>query len=210
VALIHPHHPDSLYEVRVFTPSDLADILDTVRLKVKAIQTPEQPRTPGSIQCQYCMAKRICPEYKAHMAGIEQAIADEIRDEGFTALIRQTREQRGRAVRDLKELSKNIQVLMDQYVAMAQKDEGAIQGYTLTRKMLRSFTNEGNAMTLIRQTWGEDALYDALHISLPDLEKTLAKRLGTSKEAKDAVRRVLNPVLKFTASKYSLMESRSL
>jgi hypothetical protein len=210
MAVIHPHHPDSLYEVMVVTRDDLRDLLATVRHNVQAIQLPDQPRTPGGIQCQYCMAKRICPEYKAQMAELEQAIADEIADEGFTALIRQTPEQRGEAVRKLKELAKNIGGLMEQYVQMAKHKGTAVAGYTLKRSMRRSFTNEGNAMELIREEWGEDALIDALHISLPDLEKVLAKRLGTATEAKEAVRRVLNPVLKFTPTEYHLEESRTL
>jgi hypothetical protein len=65
-------------------------------------------------------------------------------------------------------------------------------------------------MRLIRESWGEDALADATHVSLPDLEKVLAKRLGTAKDAKEAVKRVLNPVLKFKTSEAYLEESRSL
>jgi|SRR5580765_95958 Protein of unknown function (DUF2800) len=210
VALIHPHHPDSLYEVRAFSRSELSELLVDVRGFVKAIQQPDQPRTAGSIQCQFCMAKRVCPEYKAHMTAIEQAIADEIADEGFTGLIRQSPSERGDMVSHLKEMTKNIQVLMKQYVEMAKHDEMAVKGYTLKRRMLRSFTDEGEGMRLIREEWGEDALADATHVSLPDLEKVLAKRLGTSTEARAAVKRVLNPVLKFKTTEAYLDESRSL
>jgi hypothetical protein len=210
VALIHPHHPDSLYEVRVFTRADLSDILVDVRGLVRAIQRPDQPRTAGSIQCQFCMAKRLCPEYKAHMKAVEQAIADEIADEGFTGLIRQSPKERGAMVSHLKEMTKNIQVLMKQYVEMAKHDDMAVKGFTLRRKMMRSFTDEGEGMRLIKESWGEDALADATHVSLPDLEKVLAKRLGTAKDAKEAVKRVLNPVLKFAVSEAYLEESRSL
>jgi hypothetical protein len=146
VGLIHPHHPESLYEVRTFTRDDLRDILNTVRGFVKAIQEPEQPRIAGTIQCQFCMAKSICPEYKAHMAAIEQAIADEILDEGYTALIRQSPEERGQMVEHLKEMTKNIKALMAQYVTMATKDETAVKGSKLKSKMIRSLTNDGDAM----------------------------------------------------------------
>jgi hypothetical protein len=113
-------------------------------------------------------------------------------------------------VSHLKEMTKNIKVLMDQYVQMAKHDEMAVKGFSLRRKMMRSFTDEGEGMRLIRESWGEDALADATHVSLPDLEKVLAKRLGTAKDAKEAVKRVLNPVLKFKTSEAYLEESRSL
>lgn len=210
VALIHPHHPDSLYEVRVYTRDDLRDLLATVRRLVQTIQLPDQPRTPGGMQCQYCPARPLCPEYQAHMAAIEQAIADEIADEGFTAIIRRSPKQRGEAVAHLKEMQANIKTLLEQYVQMAQKDGTAVHGFTLRRKLDRSLTDEATAMELVREEWGDDALAESMHLSLPDLEKTLATKLGTAKDAKAAVQRVLNPVLKFKPSNYWLEESRSL
>src|SRR5215471_11760342 len=102
-ALIHPHHPDSLYEVATYSGDELPEILDSVRHNVKLIQSPDQPRTVGGIQCQFCPAKRICPEYQAASAKLKQAIADEIEDEGFTALLRRSIKERGAHVKALKE-----------------------------------------------------------------------------------------------------------
>jgi hypothetical protein len=101
-------------------------------------------------------------------------------------------------------------MLMEQYVQMAKHDEMAVKGYTLRRRMMRSFTDEGEGMRLISQEWGEDALADATHVSLPDLEKALAKRLGSATDAREAVKRVLNPVLKFKTTEAYLDESRTL
>jgi hypothetical protein len=152
----------------------------------------------------------VCPEYQAYVAGIAQAVADEIEDEGFTAIIRRTPKQRGEAVRQLKEMVKNIEVLMKQYVELAQRDSAGVDGFTLRRKMMRSFTDEAMAMTIVRSEFGAEALADAMHLSLTDLEKALSKRKGSAKEAKEAVQRALSTVLKFTPSKHYLEESRSL
>jgi hypothetical protein len=210
-ALVHPHHADSLYEVRVYTRQDLRDILDTVRLNVAAIQTPDQPRTPGGIQCQYCPAKRICPEYKAQQAQVEQDIADEIEDRGMTAILRRSAGERGEHLRRVKEFIKNAQLLVDQYVMLAERDgEQTVSGYRLRRKRTRSFTNESEAMALVRAEYGTELLYDALHMSLPDLEAALGKKLGSKTEAKTAVQRLLNPVIKFTDGKFYLEEARSV
>jgi hypothetical protein len=210
-ALIHPHHPDSLYEARVYTRDDLRDLLATVRHNVAAIQMPDQPRTPGSVQCQYCTAKRVCPEYKAYAAELEQSIADEIKDAGFTAILRRSPRARGAHVRGLKEMQKNIEALLAQYVALAETDGEAVEGYRLARRMIRSITDEVAALELARNEFGSEAVYDAVRMSLPDLEAALAKNNHmTLREAKERVQRALGPVLKFTKSKNFLEEGRSL
>jgi hypothetical protein len=209
-ALIHPHHPESLYEVAVFTRDDLREMLDTVRVNVQGIQTPEQPRRYGGLQCQFCRAKGICPEYQAEQARMTQTIADWNEDRGYTAILRQTPQERGDFVRRVKEYVKNAQALLEQYVALAQEDASAIKGYRLNRRMTRSFTDEGEAMELVRSKYGTDLLYDALHLSLPDLEVALGKKLSSKVEAKAELQRLLSPVIKFTQSKYFLEEARSL
>jgi CRISPR/Cas system-associated exonuclease Cas4 (RecB family) len=209
-ALIHPHHAESLYEVRVFTREDLRDTLDSVRANVWAIQKPDMPRTPNGVSCQYCTAKRICPEYQAEQARIEQSVADEIEDRGFTAILRRSPAERGVHVRGIKQFIKDCQALMEQYVKMAELDESAVHGYTLKHRLTRKLTNEAEAMDLVRQEYGPDLLYDALHLSLPDLEEALGKKLSSKTDAKKAIQRLLNPVLKFEKSKNFLEEARSL
>src|SRR5262245_51104297 len=78
VGLIHPHHADSLWEARVYTRAECDALLATVRHLVKQIQMPDQPRIVGGIQCQWCAAKRICPERKAADEALDRAIADEV------------------------------------------------------------------------------------------------------------------------------------
>lgn len=210
-ALIHPHHPDSLYEVAVYSKEQLAHFLATVRHNVIAIQQGGMPRTPNGLSCQYCPAKRVCPEHKAYMDVIAQNIADEIEDEGFTAIINRSPKERGEAVRQLKDMAKNIEALMKQYVELAVKDSAGVAGFTLRRKMLRSLTNEGKAMELVRAEFGAATLADGMHLSLPDLEKAIAKKLGTgAKDAKTALHRALTSVLLFKEGSYYLEESRSL
>jgi hypothetical protein len=206
--LIHPHHPESLWEAKVYTAEEMRHLLDIVRENVAAI-TPDARRIPGPIQCQWCEAKRICPEYKAASAELEQAIADEIADQGFTAINRRDKHERGNHVRALKEQMKNIEFILDQYVELAERDPDGVAGWRLARKMTRSVTNEIKAMDLARAEFGPDALYAALKFSLPALEAQLAKT-ATAKEAKASVIRVLGPLIKYTKSKNYLEEARSL
>ena len=209
-SLIHPHHPDSLWEAKVYTRAELDAILATVRHNVKAIQMPNQPRTPGAIQCQWCTAKRVCPEYLAAEAALDQAIADEIQDQGFTAIIRRSAKERGQHVAQLKARVKNIELILAQYVDLMTRDMGAIEGWRLARKLTRTVTNEAEAIKLTRQAYGNDAVAHCLIFNLKRLEDLLADKGNTRREAKQAVERVLRPVLRFDKSKYYLDEARSL
>jgi hypothetical protein len=209
VGLIHPHHPESLWEAKVYTQQEMLHLLDITRANVKAIMLPNQRRIPGAIQCQWCQAKRICPEYKAYSADLERAIADEVTDQGFTAINRRDKDERGEHVRALKEQMKNIEFILSQYVELAQRDPDAIAGWKLTRRLTRIVTNEIEAMNLVRAEFGPDALYAALTFSIPALETELAKK-STLREAKASVERVLNPLIKFRKSKYFLEEARSI
>jgi len=212
VALIHPHHADSLWEAKVYSFKEMRHLLDIVRHNVAAIQQPDQPRTPGGMQCQWCAAKRICPEYKAAADALDQAITDEVQDQGFTAILRQSPEERGAFVTQLHERIKTMQFVLEQYVELAVRDgEDKVKGWRLQRRLIRSITDEVNAMQITRDRFGENALTAALQFNVIALEEYI----GTSstlnkKEAKVAVEEALAPVLKFTRSKYFLKESRSI
>jgi hypothetical protein len=209
VALIHPLHFDSLWEARVYNRKQSDNLLDYVRHGVQLIQQPDQRRIVGSIQCQYCTAKRICPEYIAADAALDVAIADEITDQGFTAINRRTKEERGEHVRQLKEKQKNIEFILSQYVTVLERDPDAITGWRLNRKMDRSVTDEVKAMEVVRAEFGPDVLYACLKFSVKALEDELAKG-STRKEAKEKLSRSLGALLKFKKSKNFLDEARSL
>ena len=209
-ALIHPHHPDSLWEARVYKRRELLDMLDLVRQNVKAIQQPDAPRIPGGIQCQWCTAKRICPEYQAASAALAVAIKDEVADEGFTAIINRSASARGEHVRALKEQYHNIEEILDQYVELLKKEKGSIKGYILRRKLDRHVDNEAEAMRITKEKFGEEALYAALKFSVAALEEQIAPKVGGMRKAKDIVASELNSLLKFKESKLFLAESRSL
>jgi hypothetical protein len=207
--LIHPHHPESLWEARVYDRKACDHLLSVVRHGVKAIQMPDQRRIPGGIQCQFCMAKRVCPEYKAADEALDIAIADEIQDQGFTAINRRTQEERGEHVRQLKEKINNIEFILAQYTELMERDNESIAGWRLARKLTRKVTNEARAMELVKGEYGPELLYECLTFSIKALEDKLAER-GTRKDAKAAVARVLAPILRFDKSKYYLEEARSL
>lgn len=210
VALIHPHHADSLWEAKVYSLDEMLAILDAVRSNVRQIQLPDQPRTAGGIQCQWCPAKRVCPEYKAWQKELDLAVADEIKDEGFTAINRRSDIERGEHVRALKEQLHNIEFILAQYVQLMVKDPNSIKGYVLRRKLIRKFTDEAQAIELVRNAYGNDVVLEALKLSLPELEEVLAPKAGGKRKAKEQVERLLAGVLKFEHSKHYLDESRSL
>jgi hypothetical protein len=210
VALIHPHHPDSLWEAEVYNRKQTDDLLATVRHNVVKIQLPDQPLVYGQIQCQWCEAKRICPEYQRQQENLRVAIADEIADEGMTALLRRSKKQRGDHVYALKDEQKNIVFILGKYVELMEREgDDSIAGWRLARKMDRSVTNENEAIEIVRNSFGTDALYASLTFNLTALEKELAKT-RTMKEAKSLVRTALGKVLKYTKSKNFLEEARSL
>lgn len=208
-ALIHPHHPDSLWEARVYTREACDQLLGVTRHLVKAIQMPDQRRIYGGIQCQWCMAKRVCPEYIAADAALDLAIADEIQDQGFTAINRRSQEERGEHVRQLKDKVKNVEFILQQYTELMERDSAAIAGWRLARKLTRKVTDESQAMELVKGAYGPELLYGCLTFSIKALEDQLAKK-GTRREAKAAVERVLAPILRFDKSRYYLEEARSI
>ena len=212
VALVHPHHADSLWEAKVYSLDEMRHLLDIVRHNVAEIQKPNQPRTPGGMQCQWCPAKRVCPEYKAAADALDQAITDEVQDQGFTAILRQSPEERGSFVAQLHERIKTMQFVLEQYVELAVRDgEDKVKGWRLQRRMVRSIINEVDAMQITRDKFGENALTAALQFNIVALEEYLGTGESMNKkEAKVAVEEALRPVLKFTRSKYFLKESRSI
>jgi len=209
VALVHPFHPDSLWEAKVYSQDEMLALLDITRKLVAEIQKPDQPRTPGGIQCRWCPAKRVCPEYQAWSATLSQAIADEIQDQGYTAINRRSADERGEHVRSLKEQYKNIEFILEQYVALMEKDPSAIKGYRLARKLDRQITNEATAIELTRKAFGQDAVAAALKFNLVALEKELAEKMSM-RQAKEQVRSALTSVILFKKSRNWLEESRSL
>jgi hypothetical protein len=210
VALIHPHHPDSLWEAAVYTRAQTRDLLNVVRHNVQKIKLPDQPRVAGSLQCQWCQAKRLCPEYQAYTAKLAQDIADEVVEEGFTSILRRSKKERGEHVHWLKEMQKNIEFMLKQYVKLMEKEgEDSVAGWRLKRNMLRKITDEVAAMELVRGAYGPDTLYACLTFSVAALEKELAKS-GTLREAKDKVTTLLRPVLEYKKTENFLDEARSL
>jgi CRISPR/Cas system-associated exonuclease Cas4 (RecB family) len=204
-ALIHPHHPDSLYEDIQFTEKKLDANLLTIRGKVAEIEIPDQPRTPNAISCQYCRAKNICPEYKARMEKLAKDVIDESKDAGFTRIIARTPDERGRHIKSLKMLEKGIDDLLAQYGKLLASGDKAT-GWHLVKAWMRDVTNDGLAITMTRNAWGDQAVTAALQFNLVALQEFLAKG-RTKAEAKEQVETVLKDILKFTPKKAALKET---
>ena len=63
VAIIPAYGPVS--EPCVYTQQDLAVALSQMEERITASNDPNSKRIPGEVQCKYCKAKGICPEFKA-------------------------------------------------------------------------------------------------------------------------------------------------
>jgi hypothetical protein len=210
-ALVHPHHPDSLYQVKTFSLEEIEVNLVTIRRNVALIERDDQPRTPNKISCHFCRAKRICPEYQAQVKELQQSIADEVEDKGFTAIIRRTPAERGQHVSQLKQLEDHIGEIIEQYEKLAKKDPAAIDGWRLVKSYNRIVTNEGKAISVIEKELGRKAVEAALQFSLSGLEEFVEKTTKPKKAAKEKVEALLrkHDLLKFKPKKEFLKEKRS-
>jgi hypothetical protein len=207
-ALIHPHHPDSLYEVTVFDRVALAANLISIRLNVAAIQMPGQPRTPNAISCQYCQAKGICPEYKALQTTLIQAAQMETKERGWTLIHDRTPDERGEHIKALKMAEADIKELLARYAKFAEGSPAAITGWTLRRSWDRRITNETEALKLTLKHFGNTAAAAATRFSLAKLEEYL-KRQMKADEAKERVERVLFTLINRKPKEAYLVEKRS-
>lgn len=207
-ALIHPHHPDSLYEVGTFTAKELEADLVTINVNVAAMQEPDAPRTPNEVSCHFCRAKDLCPEYKADMARLALAVADRAEDKGFTYLLAMSEADRGQYVGQLKMMQKHAKAELEKLARFAEKSgKDSILGWTLRHSWNRKVTDEGAALTLVRKEFGETAAAAAMSFSLVDLENYLGATLG-KREAKEAVEAAMRPLVKFVPKEAYLAERK--
>ena len=208
-SLIHPHDAEAPYQVAIYSRDQLDEILDSTRFNVAQIQLPGQPRTPGAIQCRWCSAKSICPEYKKQQKDLAQAIADEWEDEGFSAILRRSKKERGAHVHQLKEFMNNCKRILDQYLELARRDGDAIAGWAVRRVYKRIITDEGEAMERVEQRYGEEMVAKCTKFVLTAFEEELSKTM-TKREALEVSERVFHGVLKRKDPEYQLREARSI
>lgn len=206
-ALIHPHHPDSLYEVRAFNSLELEGHRATINGLVALIEQPDQPRTPNDVSCAFCRAKGVCPEYKAQAKQLMKDIRDEHENRGFAALLELTPEERGQRMAQLKRLEKIIVEQKDRFVELVKGDAEAVTGYRLTKKWDMKVKDEGKILVAARVEFGELAASHAVKFSVPALIDFLKKDMGT-KEAKVIATEKLKPFITFKPSREYLMESK--
>lgn len=203
-ALIHPHHPDSLYEDITFSHRKLRENLQLIRGKIAEIQKPDQPRTPNAISCQYCRAKNICPEYQKKMEKLAKDILNESQDSGYTRIINRTPDERGRHIKSIKMLQDGVKDLMEQYKKLLKGGDKAT-GYHLVNSWTREITDEAAAIVTSRNAWGDKAVSAALKFNLVALEEFIAT--GKSKKAaKEEIETVLKSLIKFKPKEASLKE----
>jgi hypothetical protein len=207
--LAHPHHPDSRYEVAIYTAKDCADFLVTIRGNVALIQQPDQPRTPNGTSCQHCRARHICPERQAYLDKVGQDVINEIRERGYTALLDRNPEQRGEHYRSVKSLLAQCELIMEKYTSMVAADPDSVKGFRLVKGWTRSIKDEVEAMELVEKEFGEKVANDSMVFSLTELETALQRSLKIGKtKATARVEACLHDVLKWTPKRPWLTEQR--
>lgn len=209
-ALSHPHHPDKRMQVIKYSAKECAEYMLTIRGGVERIQMPDQQRIPSSFNCEYCMAKNICPERAAWLARIALDAKNEISERGYTALLDRTPEQRGEHYRSLKELVAHMKLLMERYTTMAVRDDGSVAGWKPTKSWRSTITDEARAMELVEAEFSKETSAASLVFSITECEEVVAKKLGIGKlKAKEKVETLLREVLKWKPSNPWLIERRN-
>jgi hypothetical protein len=177
-ALVHPHHPDSLYEVTEFTSEQAALMVQTIRGHVALIQQKDQPLTPGDIQCRWCGVRHSCLERKQWLLARASANIQAVKDRGYTDIIERTPDERGQHVRELKDLQDMAEHYLNQYVDVALKDPNAIKGWKLHESSQRSWSSEDRAIALAQKLFGEDVVAAAMKMSPANLEAAMLEKYG--------------------------------
>lgn len=57
-------------ELTLYKAADLEQAMGEMYFRVRASNTPGQPRTPGEAQCKFCLARSKCPEYNQFAGGM--------------------------------------------------------------------------------------------------------------------------------------------
>jgi hypothetical protein len=207
--LSHPHHPDTRYEEITFTAAQCAEFMVTIRGFVELIQKPDQPRTPGGVQCQHCRAKHMCPERQAWLDRVALDVRNEIRERGFTALIDRTPDERAQHYREIKQLGENCARILEQYTSMVVNDPDAVVGFRSQKAWLRGLKDEATAIEKVEREFGEKIANESMSFSLTELEEAVRRAFKLSKmKATARVEACLSDVLKWTPKKPYLVEKK--
>jgi len=201
VALVHPHHPESMVESVVIEGGELERITASIEGLVKELNA-DAPRTPNAISCAYCPARKECPE---HAAMIKEAFSTRQNWDTMTPAERGTQLHAFKAQEDI------IETVRDVYKEMLKKDARSVDGWRLMMGKSRGFTNQEKAIELITAEFGEDAATASMELSLTALEKHLVD-IGKAKgkTAKEVVNDKLAPVLTWKEQKAKLIESKGV
>lgn len=126
VAIIQPlvtHEP----EVTVYDKAAIQQSKLLMEARVKASNDPASPRTPGTTQCQYCRAQRICAEYQA-WAGAKLPMPKSIVD---VPLINWTPQDFATFEDNRSIAQKWLDMAHTAAMEFAKQNPGAIPGYEL-------------------------------------------------------------------------------
>jgi hypothetical protein len=124
-------------EFVLYLPKDIDEAEQRMLARVRASNDPASPRTPGDVQCKFCLAKSKCAEY-ARFAGAMIPASDvvpavrEARSKAFQTPMEQwTPEQCTLVAAILKPAQSTLDSYSDFLIAKLTADPNSVPGFTL-------------------------------------------------------------------------------
>jgi len=201
-SLIHPNHPDSLSEVRVWSRDQVQGYIGELEHWC-SLMTIDAPRTPNSISCLYCPAKDICHEYIHQM--------DRYLEDGKLSTRPQyelmSPQERGNRLRLFKLAEAMVKTERAAYKEMLEKDPASVEGWKLKGSSMRFITDQVSACESIRENHGVGAVDRCLELSIGKLEEFLIEKGIKKSDVKDAVKQLLGGAIASKEKEPSLVEA---
>lgn len=210
--VIHPHHPSGEVSEEIeYTQAQLEAFVIGLE-EVTAQMTDDAPRTPNAVSCQWCQAKKICPEYQKQMATVLKEDGSLTARPQFETM---TPEQRGDRLRLLVMVQKSIEDEKECYKAMLKINAESVTGWWLKPGgHNRDITDDQEAKTLVNQAFtqkfgaetGEKVAEECMKFGLTKFENILKARGMAKKEASNYANTLLANVIMKKYKEASLAE----
>ena len=162
----------------------------------------------GDKQCQYCLAKATCPEYKRYSGQVSDALvaiehAHELTNDRLGEALAQTAQVKS-FIEQLKAQVASVENVARERLIKNEVTPDQI-GYCLkTRKGKRECINPQEVFNLLSDVIPIDKFMSIIDVSVPDLETLYgkeAKAKGLFKSQKDAVKDVGEKIAPFIERK---------
>ncbi|HNR70395.1 MAG TPA: DUF2800 domain-containing protein [Verrucomicrobiota bacterium] len=163
--------------------------------RVRRCNAPDAPRVAGRVQCKWCRAKSICPEYREYIG--QNLPHPSLSQIASVEVDKWTPEQRAIFCRTYPVALEWIETVKKQMVAVMQLDPQAVPGYELKERAGRTVVTDNAAAfeRLIKAGVNTDEAIKTVTISKTGIEKLLKTASGLKGKAlDDAVNELLDGI----------------